>query len=315
MYPRVLAVNCENNACCTQGQPALCWAGGNGNQGFGLPCAGQPAPFSSRGPGAPWHWALSSLLFLPSEEFGSQLQPLALPAGARVLPYCLPGGCLKGRTSDGRVSAMHCWSVPENTGHTNSQPDEERRGETTGHPPKGSPVLRAEGGGPPTAAAARPETTLEQHRGPPGIQWDAVPFFSGPGQLPEERNCYKPLGCLQPTGAGERARGWCRSPRGTRVPPPHSSTAAWAPGRTCCPSLDRAKALRSPPGPRRRGNPSAFARRRLRVQSCCASLSLPCPGPQAREQEQAALLMPQYCALVGRGQESTGPRPGRGECT
>ena len=40
------------------------------------------------------------------------------------------------------------------------------------------------------------------------------------------RNCYKPLGCLQPTGTGERARGWCRSPRGTRMSPPHASTAA-----------------------------------------------------------------------------------------
>ncbi|XDA76115.1 hypothetical protein R6Z07M_006256 [Ovis aries] len=40
-------------------------------------------------------------------------------------------------------------------------------------------------------------------------------------------------------------------------------------------------------------------------------LPLPrCPGQQADEQKQAALLMPEYCRLVGRWQASTGPRPG-----
>ncbi|KAI4543253.1 hypothetical protein MG293_006047 [Ovis ammon polii] len=33
-------------------------------------------------------------------------------------------------------------------------------------------------------------------------------------------------------------------------------------------------------------------------------------GQQADEQKQAALLMPEYCRLVGRRQASTGPRPG-----
>lgn len=129
------------------------------------------------------------------------------------------------------------------------------------------------------------------------------------------RNCYKPPSCLQPTGTCKQARGWRCSPQGTRVSPPHASTATQTRRQNAHPFSGRCQRAEVTTRPRKMLPPECIWEI-VTQDSELLRLPLPrCPGQQAGEQEQAALLMPEYCRLVGRRQASTGPRPGWGECT
>lgn len=129
------------------------------------------------------------------------------------------------------------------------------------------------------------------------------------------RNCYKPLGCLQPTGTSERAPGWCRSPRGTRVSPPHASTAAQTRRQNTLPFSGQCQSAEVTTRPQKMRQPKRVWKK---VTQDSELLCLPVPavsrstGPRAGAGSPADATV--LCSL-GRRQESTGPRPGRGECT
>ena len=127
------------------------------------------------------------------------------------------------------------------------------------------------------------------------------------------RNRYKPPSCLQPTGTCAQARGWRCSPQGAHVSPPQASTAAWTRRQKVRPFSGRCQRAEVTARPRKMLQPKCVWEM-VTQESELLRLPLPspppCPGQQAREQERAALLMPQYWPLMGRRQASTGPGQG-----
>lgn len=120
------------------------------------------------------------------------------------------------------------------------------------------------------------------------------------------RNCYKPRAVSSPQGPASKPGAERCSPQGTRVSPPHASTATRT-HRHARPFSGRLPRAEVTTGPGRcyhrvhlGDSDSGF-----RAAACPTAR---CPGQQARpEQKRAALLMPEYCRLVGRWQASQAP--------